>query len=85
MLSQEILISAGQNLPSQPIQCMGENATIAFTEKKDQIRRGQFVGNQRVENSESVFSFQMLDDGTLIMGKVKGRSNRPIIERYKFN
>ena len=83
MLSQEILVNAGKGLPIQSIQCMGENATMAYIGKQDQIRTGKFVGNQRVQDSESVFSFQLLDDGTLVMGKVKGE--RQIFERYMMN
>lgn len=83
MLQTDTMIEKGSKLPIFPIEAMGENATKLFIANQELISKNGFVENQKTPGSDSLFSFQSLGDGTIVMGKIK--SGHIILERYSIN
>jgi hypothetical protein len=84
MLQAETMITEGKKLTIvNPINVMGINATKLFKANQNLISKGHFVNEQKSPDSDSLFSFLSLGDGTIVMGKIK--DGTPIFERYSMN
>lgn len=74
MISERELVKSSKNLPLNQIGHIGKSALIAFSQnRKDIVEHGLFVPNIKTNGSDSVFFFLRLPDGSVSMGKIKGK------------